>query len=424
MPTFYIKTLGCKVNRYEEQVIRENLLSAGMEESSEAPDFIVVNSCTVTGKADAKTRGAIRGLKKRYPGARIVVTGCLTVLKGDIERLRRIEEVDTVVPNSEKGLLHRKLAGSAGLQPAPDSKFRGIAGFGPDSRAFLKVQDGCDQGCAYCKVHIVRGPSRSRESADVLEEFERLVRNGYREIVLTGICLGDWRGGGNMKLAGLLRLAGKVRGEYRIRLSSIEPNFIDQELVETVSATGRVCRHFHIPLQSGSDNVLRAMGRRYTANDFRRVVESIRALMPRAGISLDIISGFPGEDEDDFLRTLEFVRELAPSRLHVFSYSDREGTRACDMRDKVPARVIKERVSALMGLGEELQGTFCERFTGCEVEVLTERRMPDGALEGYSGEYVRTRITRPGLVRGELARGVVTEIDPVEKRLIIGEAGT
>ncbi|MBD3296726.1 MAG: tRNA (N(6)-L-threonylcarbamoyladenosine(37)-C(2))-methylthiotransferase MtaB [Candidatus Omnitrophica bacterium] len=419
MSSFYIKTLGCKVNRYEEQVIRENLLSAGMRESDSAPAIIVVNSCTVTGKADAKTRGAVRGLKKRHPDARIIVTGCHAVLKEDIERLRSIEEVDLVVPNSEKYHLHRKAAEMAGLHTCPEKTVNGITGFGRNSRAFLKIQDGCDQGCAYCKVHMVRGPSRSRSRSDIREEFDRLVGSGYKEIVFTGICLGGWRGKGDMPFAELLRLLGKVSGEYRIRLSSIEPNFIDGKLVDAIRATDKVCGHFHIPLQSGSDNVLRRMGRRYDTSGFRGLVRMIRTVMPRAGISLDIISGFPGEDEDDFLRTYEFIRELEPSRLHVFSYSDRRGTKAYDMPEKVPANVIKERVSSLIRLGGELQGAYCERFAGREVEVLAERRTTDGAMEGYSGEYVRSKIFCPDLSSGELVRGTVTEIDRENNCLVI-----
>ena len=391
--TFAIKTLGCKVNQYESQVIRENMQRLGFTESeSESADLYIINSCTVTEQADIKTKKLIRRIKRRNPGAKVFVTGCYAVLEEDIEKLKSLPEVDEVVPGGDKmnlpliaGKLYRDLVPQTELPTT-------TTGFSSHTRAFIKIQDGCNQNCAYCKVHVVRGPSRSRDEKDTLEEAKRLVSAGYKEIVMTGICLGSWKGSKGQSLSSLLREIDKLSDDLRIRLSSIEPNHVIEELIETIASSNNICRHLHVPLQSGSDRILKLMNRRYTSVEFTRLINSIRGKIPLAGITMDVIVGFPGETEQDFDRTMHVIKDIRPSRLHVFSYSDRKGTRSSGLDGKISPGAVKERVSRLISLGKELQKEFCSGFIGHEVQVLVEAKTGKHNLcpEGYTAEYVRT----------------------------------
>lgn len=399
MPNFTIKTLGCKVNQYEEQVLRENLTRLGFTESkSKEVDLVIINSCTVTSQADAKTRKLIRRAKKENPLAKVVVTGCYAVQKEDINFLESLQEVDMVVPNKEK--LHLPVKVSALFCGKKEASLKEeISSFSAHTRAFLKVQDGCDQKCSYCKVNIVRGPSVSRREKEILEEAARLIKAGYKEIVLTGICLGSWKGEASRDLSHLIEKIANLEGSFRIRLSSIEPNHITSGLIDKIQSLDKLCKHLHIPLQSGSDRILKLMNRSYTLKDFQSVIRKIRKKMPLFGITMDVIVGFPGETEEDFKKTVRFLSRIKPSRLHVFTYSDRKGTLSYGMKDKVPFDVARRRTTELIALGEELKMRFSEKFTGREVDVLLE-----GSGEGYSGEYVRIELDNASLKAGDFAR--------------------
>lgn len=404
---FAIKTLGCKVNQYESQVLRENLFKLGHEESdAKTADVLVVNSCTVTGEADLKTRKLIRRLNKENPSARIFVTGCCVVFEDDIEALAGLPGVIRLVRNDEKEKVPLMIAEAPGA-PALDA---GISDFAFHTRAFLKIQDGCDQDCAYCKVTLVRGPSRSRNEKEILDELRRFVDKGYREIVLTGICLGAWKGNGDRNIADLLEAIDGVRGDFRIRLSSIEPNFVDGRLLSIMGSSPRICRHLHVPLQAGSDRILALMKRRYSTGRFRELVHAIREHMPLAGITTDVIAGFPGETDDDFERTIKFIKDLRPSRLHVFKYSDRKGTAAYGMKNKVESALSRERVAKLIGAGADLQREFLAAFVGKTVDVLVEH-VEDGVRSGYTGEYVMARLEGSVCKKGDIARVVIDAID-------------
>ena len=392
---FAIKTLGCKVNQYEEQVIRENLERYGFRESSpQEADLLIVNSCTVTGKADMKTRKLIKRAKRENPGLKIFVTGCYAVFGDDIKRLGSMSEVHRVIPGKDKmklpSLIGESFGGGTGPEGAETEER--ISSFGPHTRAFVKIQDGCDGKCSYCKVNLVRGPSRSRDAKEVLDELTRLIGAGYREMVLTGICLGSWKGRDGRGLSAVLRDIERLPGDFRIRLSSLEPDHIDDELIDAISSSGRICRHLHIPLQSGSDRVLRLMNRRYDAGYFAGLVRRVRERMPLAGITMDVIAGFPGETEKDLGMTVKLVEETRPSRLHVFKYSDRKGTVSSALPGKVPDGEAGRRVESLIGLGKSLQEEFAEKFVGRPVDVMVEKKTGKGFLEGYTGEYVRTRL--------------------------------
>jgi threonylcarbamoyladenosine tRNA methylthiotransferase MtaB len=414
-PTFTIRTLGCKVNQYESQVMREALIRLGFREvGASSADAGIINSCTVTAKADSKTRKLIHKLKKENPSMKIFATGCCAVFEEDIKTLGEMPEVYRVIPNKEKMALPSAVnsvyCSSAGNEPAKER----VSGFDSHTRAFLKIQDGCDQTCSYCKVNLVRGPSRSKEKNEILEELEHLTGAGYKEIVLTGICLGAWKGPGGEKLSDLLNDIEKIEGDYRIRLSSIEPNHIDDTLIGSITGSKRICRHLHIPLQSGSGKVLKAMNRRYDPAQFEELIRKLRAKEPLMGITMDVIVGFPGETENDFKETFDFIRRVRPSRMHVFSYSDRKGTRSFGMKDKVPSDEIKKRADRLIELGEKLKSEFCRQFIGREVEVLVEKRTKNNAPgrassldnipEGYTGEYVKVRSTDFSGREGSLIR--------------------
>lgn len=391
MKNFSIRTLGCKVNQYEEQVIREEFLAEGYLETSPGnSDIFIVNSCTVTAEADRKTLQMIRRIKRINPGTRVIVTGCYAVAEPDIQKLRSMPEVDLVVEGRNKSRLLEILSGAA-LSPESEHFKGNISVFSGHTRAFLKIQDGCDRRCSYCKVSLVRGPSVSRPYSEIIPELERLVSRGYREIVLTGICTGSWRGSGNASLPDLVSGIDAIEGDFRVRLSSLEPDQIDRKLIKALSSSEKFCRHLHIPLQSASDGILKAMRRRYTSAQFRDLVLMIRDEIPGSGISMDVIAGFPGESIADFEKTRVFLREMKPSRLHVFTYSDRPGTEASGFSGAVPGHQAKKRTKALIADGRTLQINFCKTFIGKYIEVLIESRDDTGNVEGYTGEYVRVR---------------------------------
>ncbi|MDP8258990.1 MAG: tRNA (N(6)-L-threonylcarbamoyladenosine(37)-C(2))-methylthiotransferase MtaB [Candidatus Aadella gelida] len=394
MKKFAIKTLGCKVNQYEEQVIREKLVKAGfVETEARSSDILIMNSCTVTAQADAKTRHFLRKTKKDNPNIKIAVTGCYAVLKEDIEKLTAMPEVDIVVPGGDKDKIPEILFGIKDGKDDSGCSGTGVEAFCGHTRTFLKIQDGCDQKCSYCKINIVRGLSKSRDEEDILNEVRKLAVNS-KEIVLTGICLGAWKGKRSGSLAGLLREIEALEGDFRVRLSSIEPNFVDEEIINVIKNSKRICRHLHLPLQSGSGRILELMNRKYDCNEFEQIVKNVRDNIPLCGRSTDIITGFPGETEKEFSETVRFLKKIRPSRMHVFTYSDRKGTSAFDLTDKIPQDIAKKRTAELIELGLKLNDELCLGFLGKNLEILVEEIKDDGFCEGYSGEYLRVKFSK------------------------------
>ncbi len=392
---FAIKTFGCKVNQYEEQVLRELLLEQGFRESDPSTaDIFILNSCTVTSHADRKTEKLIRRVKRENPAVKLVVTGCYAVLKEDILALQSLPEVWKVVHGKDK----MKLPFMLDLPDAKDEKAKKItcpeekiSGFSRHNRAFLKIQDGCQRRCSYCKVNLVRKTIWFKKEANIFSEAAGLIEKGYRELVLTGICLGAWRNSRGESISALLRELNLIEGDFRVRLSSIEPDLVDESLIETIVSSKKVCRHLHIPLQSGSDRILRMMNRGYTAAEFKTLIKRIRARMPLVGITTDVIVGFPGESEEDFKHTVQLVEEIKPSRMHVFMYSDRKGTPAFEFREKVPFEVAKSRRKHLVEIGDWLQEEFCINFYGKTVDIVLEKAS-DNTSQGYTAEYIRVRL--------------------------------
>ncbi len=425
--TVAFATLGCKLNQVETQEIRGLLEGQGYRAVpfEEPAQVYVINTCTVTGKADFSDRQMIRRAIARNPHALVVVTGCYA--QTNPQAIARIPGVDLIVGNQEKyqlvellGSLKKRvkpvvrvgdISHAHSVPAAPFTKFSGR------SRAFVKVQDGCQHRCAFCIVPYARGPSRSQNPGRVVDQIQQLVGSGYREVVLTGVDMGHY--GRDLvprtSLAALLRqILADVRGLSRLRLSSILPAYFTPELIEVISGSPVILPHLHSPLQSGSDRVLRLMRRPYNTGRYTQLLERLSRAIPDLGLGTDLIVGFPGESEADFARTRALVEALPFSYLHVFSYSDRPGTEATRFPDHVPVKVIDTRSRELRSLGEAKRLEFRRRFMARTLEllVLETRDKATGCLAGLSRSYVEVLFDGPDTLMGELAHVTVTDVQP------------
>ncbi len=427
-------TLGCKVNHYETEAIKEAFVSRGAEIVGEDDfaDVYIINTCTVTNIADRKSRQFIRRAKKVNPEAIVIVTGCYAQVAS--EEVADMPEVDLVIGNGHKseicGYAMEKLAAVKAVQaaagiadgcradimvtPRDELTFYedlGTIRSGSDdmSRAYIKIQDGCDRFCSYCLIPYARGPVRSREADEIIEEVRTLVLAGFREVVLTGIntALYGTEAGADCSLSELLTRLDEMEApdgrDFRIRLSSLEPTVVDKDNVEDIVRHRRLCHHLHLSVQSGSDNVLRSMNRHYTRDDYLDIVKMLRSHDLLFGITTDIIVGFPGETESDFEDTLDIVRQAGFGRTHVFRYSPRRGTAGAAMKDAVPEKTKKNRAEELEALGEATAKSFTEANLGIVHTVLIEEHC-DGYATGYTGNYIKIYIEDPEeLIRaGEL----------------------
>ena len=392
-------TLGCKLNFSESSTLAREFQANGYERVgvNEQADVYVINSCSVTEHADKKCRNIIRKLHRRNPDAVIAVTGCYAQLKPN--EIAAIDGVRIVLGNNYKGDLVKAILelGNNPQQRVQSCSCEDINRFfasyssGDRSRSFLKVQDGCDYKCAYCTIHYARGSSRNMPIADLVKQAEQVASTGLKEIVITGINTGDFGRTTGEKFIDLLRALNEVEGIERYRISSIEPNLLTDEIIEFCASSPKFQHHFHIPLQSGSDRILGLMRRRYTSERFADRVEKVRSLMPDVFIGIDVITGFPGESDEDFEQTYSLLASLKPSFLHIFPFSERPNTPAIDMPDKVPAAVSTARAARLDELCKRLHSEFCESFVGEEADVLFESTMRGGMMYGYTGNYVRVK---------------------------------
>lgn len=397
-----VATLGCKVNQCESAWISETMAVRGMTlvPFKEEADCYIINTCTVTGRTDYQSRQLIRRAIKRNPAAAVLVTGCYA--QRAPEEIARIPGVRIVAGNTEKsGLsdLIQELAEGKGPEVhvgdiRSETRFfpLGAAAFPGHTRAFLKIQDGCDAFCSYCIVPQARGASRSLRPAEVEERIAYLATKGYREVVLTGIHLGAY--GRDLipptDLAAVVRRVAEAHPVERLRLSSIEPREVTDELISLIGSSGGVCRHLHIPLQSGDDGILAAMNRDYDAAFFRDLIRKVHAAVPDIAVGIDVIAGFPGETETAFANTLRLVEGLPVAYLHVFPYSQRPGTPAAAMPDKVPETEKKRRAERLRRIGTAKRQAFAERFIGTPLAVLIEGRKEKstGFSIGFSDNYI------------------------------------
>jgi threonylcarbamoyladenosine tRNA methylthiotransferase MtaB len=404
MSKFAFTTLGCRLNQAESDSMADELLAGGLSPAGrdESPDVVVVNTCTVTKEATKASRSAIRRAVRNNPDSKVVVVGCYAV--SNPEDIEAIEGVDVILGNTDKeqfaqALLERP-ATSPLIQLAPPGRSNGATpSVRPVAtarvRANLKVQTGCDEWCTFCIIPTTRGHLRSFDASALVGEARAKVAAGAREIVLTGVHLGKYSydsGGDERELVSLMRRLLDIEGVMRLRLSSIFPRHLTDEMLEFMSEEPRFCRYLHVPLQAGHDDVLDAMHRPYRIDEYVRSVGRVRDALPGLAVATDIIVGFPGETDEAFESTLEVVSEIQFSKLHVFRYSPRPDTPAADMEDQVPVETKKERSKRLIDLGNSIRAEFLNRHLDRSLEVLVEdRREVDGVIvsSGQTGDYVR-----------------------------------
>ncbi len=405
-------TLGCKLNYSETSTIGRQFNEAGFQivNFTEQADVYLINTCSVTDNADKKCRKVVKEALKYSPAAYIIIVGCYAQLKpkeiseipgvdmvlGAAEKFRIVEFL-TDLTKQPKAIVHNQPVSEA-------NEFVPSFSYGDRTRTFLKVQDGCDYSCTFCTIPLARGNSRSSSIEQVLRQAEEIAASGVKEIVLTGVNIGDFgirEGKRQDRFADLVRALDEVQGIERIRISSIEPNLLTDEILEFIVDSNKFVPHFHIPLQSGSNKILGLMRRRYKRELYADRVSRIKSLMPDCCIGVDVIVGFPGETREDFLDTYNFLNDLPISYLHVFTYSERENTIAAQMEGAVPGSSRSERSKMLHILSEKKRRAFYETQLGATVEVLFESDMKDGFMHGFSRNYVKVKAAFDPLLINE-----------------------
>lgn len=444
-----VTTLGCKVNQYETETIIRDFESLGVEvvDFNQPADIYIINTCTVTQVSDHKSRQLIRKAIRRHPKSLTVVTGCY------VDRAREeivdIKGVDLVIPNNQKpqlaSLVQREVNSSDMFISRKRKLSEGEIQVGSllldrdsgrqtwrqkrHTRALVKVEDGCDKYCSFCIVPYVRGKPVSRSVEDVVGEVKGLIKEGAKEIVLTGVNLGQYLSHSNsseVDLTGLLEILLHLPELGRLRLSSIEVGDLTPSLIHLMQSHHKLCRHLHIPLQSGDSKVLKRMNRSYTGEEYLKVVREIKKKIPSVAITTDVMVGFPGEEEASFTHTLRLVREIAFRKIHVFKYSPREGTLAASLKNQVSPEVKEHRSKRLVRLGEGLSQRFIDAFRGKRLEVVVEKEVDKGLLKGLSDNYIRVYFEGPSWLKGSLVkvRALKSERDGLYGRLERREDGS
>jgi threonylcarbamoyladenosine tRNA methylthiotransferase MtaB len=401
--TALFHTFGCKLNFSETSTIARMLAECGIRRSTanEKPDFIVVNTCSVTELADKKCRQTIRSFNRKYPDAAIIVTGCYAQLKSD--EVAALPGVCIVAGNDRKAEICdfvntwcRERKPQTIITPAKDiRKFTPSCDRGDRTRFFLKVQDGCDYWCTYCTIPMARGRSRSATIDELVAQANQAAEEGGREIVITGVNIGDFGKGRDDNFLDLCRELDKVEGIKRYRISSIEPNLLTDEIIEFVAQSRAFMPHFHVPLQSGSDEVLKLMRRHYDTSLFAHKMQCIREAMPDAFIGIDLIVGARGETDACFEDSYNFISSLPISRLHVFTYSERPGTRALEIPHVVSQELKHKRTTRMLGLSEKMLANFASRFEGTVRPVLLEHPRRNHPMSGFTDNYLKIEVEAP-----------------------------
>ena len=400
--TFHLVTLGCRVNQWDSQAIRQQYERKGFREVplEAQPSLVILNTCAVTHKAARDARKWISRIRRTHPEARVLVTGCLV----PVENL----DADEVVPKET-------------FLRSPTI----LDHFGHRHRPVVKVQDGCDFRCTFCIVPHVRGQSRSRPLQEILAEVRSLLSRGYQELVLAGVEIGSWGRGARATLGDLAQALADLPGTFRVRFSSLLPIHLDEQLLRLMhERPDRFAPHLHLPLQSGSERVLRTMRRPYHLRTFLRVLEQVRKWLPHAAVGTDVIAGFPGETDRDFLETLQRLEEGGFAYLHVFEYSARKGTPAATL-PQVPAHVRRARVRALLELDARLRARFLQSLRGRVTRILLEKPLSGDWWSGTTDEFARGRISIPSDARaGTLVKARVTRVDPHSQTVILHGGST
>lgn len=440
------ESLGCKLNYAETIQIEKEFIQRGFEvvDSSNSADVFVINTCTVTQSADSDCRQIVRRVLRNSPDAFVVVTGCYA--QGKPEEVARIDGVDLVLGAKEKFHLFDYSDGfSKGPfnKEGPDANYHGrvfvspvedVVEFGhADSaiegarlsaetdrlehsgvqartRAFLKVQDGCDYSCSYCTIPKVRGISRSPSIDFLTEETRKIAAAGFKEVVLSGVNVGDFGSKDASSLLELLKALDRVDGIERFRISSIEPNLLTKDIVKFVASSSKFCKHFHIPLQNGGDEILKKMRRRYNTGQYREVINHVKELMPDAGIGADVIVGFPGETNELFEKSMNFIESLPLTYLHVFSYSERDGTASSTLGGNVDPRVKRKRSEFLRMISTKKRYEFNRRYVGKVVKVLAEEEVKNGKMYGFTSNYIRVELDANPIHANEISDVLITGV--------------
>ncbi len=416
-------TLGCKLNYSETSTIGRMFNKAGFDtvDFTDKPDVFVINTCSVTENADKKCKKIVKEALKVSPNAYVTIVGCYAQLKP--QEIAEIPGVDMVLGAAEKFQLvdyitdlTKNPKALVYHQPVSEAnEFVSSYSFGDRTRTFLKVQDGCDYSCSFCTIPLARGASRSDTIEHVLEQARQIAESGVKEIVLTGVNLGDFgirEGQREDKFFDLVKALDEVEGIDRIRISSIEPNLLSDEIIEFVAQSKRFVPHFHIPLQSGNNKILGMMRRRYKRELYTERVAKIKELMPDCCIGVDVIVGFPGETREDFIDTYNFLNGLDISYLHVFTYSERENTLASEMANPVPGSTRADRSKMLHILSDKKRRSFYESQLNKTDEVLFEGDIKDGYMHGFTGNYVKVRAKYDPVLVNELKKVTLTNISP------------
>jgi len=422
LKTVAFYTLGCKVNQYDTEAMAELFEKSGYEvvSSTEKADVYIINTCTVTNLGDRKSRQFIRRSKKNNPDSIIAVVGCYAQTAP--EEVLAIEGVNLVIGTDERNKivqLVEKIDKENKLNYVNDimsvNKFEelSIEEIKGKTRAFLKIQEGCNQFCAYCIIPYARGPIRSRRPENIIEEVKRLSQNGFKEIVLTGIHIASY--GKDLKdidLIDIIKEVHNIEGIERIRLSSVEPTLLTEEFIEEITKLPKFCPHFHISLQSGCDETLKRMNRKYTTDQYRKIVKKLRASIPDIAITTDIIVGFPGESEEEFCQTFNFVQEMELSQIHVFKYSPRKGTPAAKFKNQIPSKIKNYRSEKMIKLGEKMMRRYREKFINEDIDVLFEDILDKDKriITGFTSNYIK--------VAAKGSKNLIGEILPVKIREI------
>ena len=392
-------TLGCKVNLYDSEAMAELFAEKGYEiaDFDEVADIYVINTCTVTNFGDKKSRQMIRRARRRNPDSIIVATGCyaqvspetvagidgINIVIGTKDRSKVVEIVENY--RAEQGVLNAvgDIKGEKEFERLKVSKLK------DRTRAYIKIQEGCNRYCSYCIIPYARGPVRSRKPEDIMDEVKALARNGFKEVVLTGIHVASYGIDlGNITLADIIEMVHEVDGIERIRFSSMEPRAVSDEFIERMSKLPKVCEHYHLSLQSGSDTTLKNMNRKYTSEEYAAACERLRKAFPHVAITTDIIVGFPTETEENFKESYDFAKKVKLSKIHVFPYSPKEGTPAAKMRPQVAPEVKNERSHKMLELSDKLNREFMSAYINKPMEVLFER-LDNGYYEGHTRNYIK-----------------------------------
>jgi threonylcarbamoyladenosine tRNA methylthiotransferase MtaB len=415
-----LHTLGCKLNYSETSTIGSQFLNRGFQivDFKEKADVYVFNTCSVTENAERECRQLVRRALRHNPGAFVVVTGCYAQLRP--EEISGIDGVDAVLGSNEKFNLFsiidnfekRDLACIFVSPMQQLNEFGAAHSSDADSRtrAFLKIQDGCDYNCSFCTIPLARGKSRSMNPEKLISEFSKLIDGGYKEIILTGVNVGDYGKAYSTELYRVLLKMTDIPGDFRIRISSVEPNLLSDNIINFTASTEKMCRHFHIPLQSGSPKILKLMKRRYKAVSYSKLIYKLKEKIPDAGIGVDVITGFPGETEEDFLNTYNLLSELPVSYLHVFTYSERPGTKAIKLPNLVDVFERRRRNNMLRILSDKKKNAFYSGMVAKELRILFEGNNQDDMIQGFSSNYVRVEHISDNDLKNNFSNVVITGI--------------